>query len=214
MNKEELIKMHMKSAKMNYLDDIFLGTQESQGLRNAVSAIKFVLFNDKSVVPIGMEIKDKYEFISSRYNGRAKAKLFQYLDMLHILCKYALCSFGIRNEPFNLDDDFYLKVRNSKDIEDDIDEEKAVELLSYALVDDIYGGYILVASNEGIRTMVINHLISERYIKNLRDELDSFDEIITNKEMDGNLRVMYLDCFQKLDEVMYEIKNKDINYIK
>ncbi len=214
MNLEDLVKENMKSAKMDYLDDIFLATEESQGLRNAVGAIRLVLFNDLSVVPENTEIGDKYEFISSKRDARAKAKLLQLPDMFHILCKYALCSFGKENIPFSLDDEFFLKVRSSKYLEEDITEEKAVEILSYALLDDIYGGYILVASNKTIRDLVLSHLILERYVKNLRDELDSFDGIITNKDMDGNLRIMYLDAFQKLDSVMYEIKYKDPHYIK
>ncbi len=214
MNLDNLVKENIKSAKMDYLDDIFLATEESQGLRNAVGAIRLVLFDDLSVVPKNIDIGDKYEFISSKRNARAKAKLLQYPDMLHMLCKYALCSFGKENMPFNLDDDFFLKVRSSKYLEEDIDEEKAVEILAYALLDDIYGGYIMLASNRELRNMVLSHLILERYVRNLRDELDSFDGIITNKDMDGNLRVMYLDTFQKLDDVMYDIKMKDPNYKK
>lgn len=37
------------SCKTSWLDDIYLGTKESQGIRNAANAIKFVLFDDISV---------------------------------------------------------------------------------------------------------------------------------------------------------------------
>ena len=50
-------------CKTSWLDDIFLGTKESQGIRNAVNAIKFVLFDDVSVLPDGLKYNDKYEFI-------------------------------------------------------------------------------------------------------------------------------------------------------
>ena len=52
------------SCKTSWLDDIYLGTKESQGIRNAANAIKFVLFDDISVLPDGLKYTDKYEFIS------------------------------------------------------------------------------------------------------------------------------------------------------
>ena len=92
----------MKRCKIDWLDDIFYGTKESKGTRNAVGAIKLVLLDDYSVVPEGMEIGDKFEFISSKYNGRAKAKMLQDIDIIQILCNYALASFGLRNTKFNI----------------------------------------------------------------------------------------------------------------
>ena len=80
----------MKRCKMDWLDDIFWGTKDSQGLRNATSAIKFVLFDDESQIPDGFTVGDKYEFISSRRDGRAKAKMLQSIDLVQILCKYAM----------------------------------------------------------------------------------------------------------------------------
>ena len=90
----------MKRCKTDWLDDIYYGTKESKGTRNAVGAIKLVLFDDYSVVPDGVEIGDKYEFISSRFDGRAKAKMLQDIDLIQILAHYALCSFGIKNKKF------------------------------------------------------------------------------------------------------------------
>ena len=92
----------MKRCKMDWLDDIFWGTKDSQGLRNATSAIKFVLFDDESQIPDGFTVGDKYEFISSRRDGRAKAKMLQSIDLVQILCKYAMQSFGIKNKNFDI----------------------------------------------------------------------------------------------------------------
>ena len=97
----------MKRCKMDWLDDIYYGTKSSQGTRNAINAIKFVLFDDTSVIPDGLEIGDKYEFISSRKDGIAKAKMLQKIDLDQILCKYAMQSFGIKNIPFNITYDEY-----------------------------------------------------------------------------------------------------------
>ena len=74
-------------CKTSWLDDIFLGTKESQGIRNAVNAIKFVLFDDVSVLPDGLKYNDKYEFISARRGGRSKAKMLTLIDLIQILCQ-------------------------------------------------------------------------------------------------------------------------------
>ena len=62
-------------CKMQWLDDIFIGTKESQGIRNATNAIKFVLFDDESVLPDGIKFNNKYEFFSARRDGRQKAEV-------------------------------------------------------------------------------------------------------------------------------------------
>src|SRR5574344_139410 len=101
----------MKRCKTDWMDDIFYGTKESQGIRNAVNAIKLVLFDDFSIVPDGLDIGDKYEFISSRRDGRAKAKMLQDIDLIQILAHFALTSFGIKNKKFDLDYETYSKYR-------------------------------------------------------------------------------------------------------
>ena len=42
------------NCKTAWLDDIFWGTKESQGIRNAANAIKFVFFDDISVLSDGL----------------------------------------------------------------------------------------------------------------------------------------------------------------
>ena len=141
----------MKRCKMDWLDDIFWGTKDSQGLRNATSAIKFVLFDDESQIPDGFTVGDKYEFISSRRDGRAKAKMLQSIDLVQILCKYAMQSFGIKNKNFDIDYDEYIKIRNKKVIKSDFNDDYITELVAYALMDSVYGGYIFVSSNKFVR---------------------------------------------------------------
>lgn len=203
----------MKRCKMDWLDDIFWGTKDSQGLRNATSAIKFVLFDDESQIPDGFTVGDKYEFISSRRDGRAKAKMLQSIDLVQILCKYAMQSFGIKNKNFDIDYDEYIKIRNKKVIKSDFNDDYITELVAYALMDSVYGGYIFVSSNKYIRNSLINALINERYIEEKWQTLDEFNGILRNPSIDEITKKNYLDSYQRMDDDFLNIKRRDNDYL-
>ena len=203
----------MKRCKMDWLDDIFWGTKDSQGIRNATSAIKFVLFDDESQIPDGFTVGDKYEFISSRRDGRAKAKMLQSIDLVQILCKYAMQSFGIKNKYFDIDYDEYIKIRNKKVIKSDFNDDYITELVAYALMDSVYGGYIFVSSNKYIRNSLINALINERYIEEKWQTLDEFNGILRNPSIDEITKKNYLDSYQRMDDDFLNIKRRDNDYL-
>lgn len=203
----------MKRCKMDWLDDIFWGTKDSQGLRNATNAIKFVLFDDESQIPDGFTVGDKYEFISSRRDGRAKAKMLQSIDLVQILCKYAMQSFGIKNKNFDIDYDEYIKIRNKKVIKSDFNDDYITELVAYALMDSVYGGYIFVSSNKYIRNSLINALINERYIEEKWQTLDEFNGILRNPSIDEITKKNYLDSYQRMDDDFLNIKRRDNDYL-
>lgn len=203
----------MKRCKMDWLDDIFWGTKDSQGIRNATSAIKFVLFDDESQIPDGFTVGDKYEFISSRRDGRAKAKMLQSIDLVQILCKYAMQSFGIKNKNFDIDYDEYVKIRNKKVIKSDFNDDYITELVAYALMDSVYGGYIFVSSNKYIRNSLINALINERYIEEKWQTLDEFNGILRNPSIDEITKKNYLDSYQRMDDDFLNIKRRDNDYL-
>lgn len=203
----------MKRCKMDWLDDIFWGTKDSQGLRNATSAIKFVLFDDESQIPDGFTVGDKYEFISSRRDGRAKAKMLQSIDLVQILCKYAMQSFGIKNKNFDIDYDEYIKIRNKKVIKSDFNDDYITELVAYALMDSVYGGYIFVSSNKFVRNLLINALINERYIEEKWQVLDEFNGILRNPSIDEITKKNYLDSYQRMDDDFLNIKRRDNDYL-
>ncbi len=203
----------MKRCKMDWLDDIFWGTKDSQGIRNATSAIKFVLFDDESQIPDGFTVGDKYEFISSRRDGRAKAKMLQSIDLVQILCKYAMQSFGIKNKNFDIDYDEYIKIRNKKVIKSDFSDDYITELVAYALMDSVYGGYIFVSSNKYIRNSLINALINERYIEEKWQVLDEFNGILRNPSIDEITKKNYLDSYQRMDDDFLNIKRRDNDYL-
>lgn len=198
---------------MDWLDDIFWGTKDSQGIRNATSAIKFVLFDDESQIPDGFTVGDKYEFISSRRDGRAKAKMLQSIDLVQILCKYAMQSFGIKNKNFDIDYDEYIKIRNKKVIKSDFNDDYITELVAYALMDSVYGGYIFVSSNKYIRNSLINALINERYIEEKWQTLDEFNGILRNPSIDEITKKNYLDSYQRMDDDFLNIKRRDNDYL-
>lgn len=203
----------MKRCKMDWLDDIFWGTKDSQGIRNATSAIKFVLFDDESQIPDGFTVGDKYEFISSRRDGRAKAKMLQSIDLVQILCKYAMQSFGIKNKNFDIDYDEYIKIRNKKVIKSDFNDDYITELVAYALMDSVYGGYIFVSSNKFVRNSLINALINERYIEEKWQTLDEFNGILKNPSIDEITKKNYLDSYQRMDDDFLNIKRRDNDYL-
>ena len=203
----------MKRCKMDWLDDIFWGTKDSQGIRNATSAIKFVLFDDESQIPDGFTVGDKYEFISSRRDGRAKAKMLQSIDLVQILCKYAMQSFGIKNKNFDIDYNEYIKIRNKKVIKSDFNDDYITELVAYALMDSIYGGYIFVSSNKFVRNSLINALINERYIEEKWQTLDEFNGILKNPSIDEITKKNYLDSYQRMDDDFLNIKRRDNDYL-
>lgn len=203
----------MKRCKTDWLDDIFHGTKESKGTRNAVGAIKLVLFDDYSVVPDGLEVGDKYEFISSKYDGRAKAKMLQDIDLIQILCNYALSSFGICGDNFSLNDTTYNYYRNQKISNRGYDKEFIVELVAYALTDSIYGGYILVAANPFIKEQLLDALIEERYIEGKEDELNSFDGTLKSSLIDDETKIKYFNAYKNLDDTFLKIKRRDSEYV-
>lgn len=203
----------MKRCKMDWLDDIFWGTKDSQGIRNATSAIKFVLFDDESQIPDGFTVGDKYEFISSRRDGRAKAKMLQSIDLVQILCKYAMQSFGIKNKNFDIDYNEYIKIRNKKVVKSDFNDDYITELVAYALMDSVYGGYIFVSSNKFVRNSLINALINERYIEEKWQTLDEFNGILKNPSIDEITKKNYLDSYQRMDDDFLNIKRRDNDYL-
>ncbi len=203
----------MKRCKMDWLDDIYYGTKSSQGTRNAINAIKFVLFDDTSVIPDGLEIGDKYEFISSRKDGRAKAKMLQKIDLDQILCKYAMQSFGIKNIPFHVSYDEYDKLKKKNLIQQKYTMEYVVELMAFALTDSIYGGYLFLNANKFMKNILLDSLINERYIEEKYQELDSFTGTLENRDIPDEIKKGYLENFNKLDDDFLNIKRRDNSYL-
>lgn len=106
----------LRECRVKDLDDIYYATKESQGINNAMFAIKYVLFDDKSVFKGRKPEDNKYLYISNGKNARKKAMLLQQDDLAHILIKYCMASFGLRKKDFTLTDDELLL--NQKELRD------------------------------------------------------------------------------------------------
>ena len=178
-----------------------------------VGAIKLVFFDDYSVVPDGVDIGDKYEFISSRFDGRAKAKMLQNIDLIQILCNYAMASFGISEENFTLNDASFNYYRSLKNINKGYSKEFIIELVAYALMESIYGGYMLVASNKFIKEDLLDALIEERYIEGKEHELNTFNGILSNPLIEDYLKEKYYNSYKNLDNDFFKIKRRDSEYV-
>ena len=203
----------MKRCKTDWMDDIFYGTKESKGIRNAVNAIKLVLFDDYSMVPDGADVGDKYEFISSKRYGRSKAKMLQSIDLIQILAHYALSSFGIKNKKFDVDYTTYAIYRTQKITNMGFSNDFIVEITAYSLMDNIYGGYMFIVGNKFIQDQLLDAFINERYLEENGPALDNFDGYLNNDEISKDVKDKYLEAFEELDDTFLKIKRRDSEYV-
>ena len=199
--------------KIKDLDDIFFATKESQGHENALAAIKYVLFDDKSVFENSNIEENKYLYISKENNARKKAMLLQSDDLIHIIVKLCMSSFGLRGKDFNITEESFLM--DLKRIERlDIGTYEAIELIAYAATTNIDNVYVIFDSNKEIYYGVIDYILNERYTSNFLEQLDNFSGIIDNNDMKSDERFKFYDAYNNLDDTFTEIKRNNPDYIK
>lgn len=199
--------------KIKDLDDIFFATKESQGHENALAAIKYVLFDDKSVFENSNIEENKYLYISKENNARKKAMLLQSDDLIHIIVKLCMSSFGLRGKDFNITEESF--IMDLKRIERlDIGTYEAIELIAYAATTNIDNVYVIFDSNKDIYYGVIDYILNERYTSNFLEQLDNFSGIIDNNDMKSDERFKFYDAYNNLDDIFAEIKRNNPDYIK
>ena len=199
--------------KIKDLDDIFFATKESQGHENALAAIKYVLFDDKSVFENSNIEENKYLYISKENNARKKAMLLQSDDLIHIIVKLCMSSFGLRGKDFNITEESF--IMDLKRIERlDIGTYEAIELIAYAATTNIDNVYVIFDSNKEIYYGVIDYILNERYTSNFLEQLDNISGIIDNNDMKSDERVKCYDAYNNLDDTFAEIKRNNPDYIK
>lgn len=208
------MKDSLEDSKISYLDAAFLGTLESQGFKNAKNAIKLCLFNDLSVLDNKDIDYSKWLLISSKYDGRRKAKKLQLDDLAHILIKYCMASFAFRESAFSVNESIYMQHRQNPHNSVNLTREIAVELVSYAAFKDLYSAYVFLFSNQNICNLVVDSLIEERYLNMQIDILDKFDGNIISTEVDNEFRYMYYAKYRSLDKEFANIKKENDNYNK
>ena len=130
----------LKLCRTQDLDDIFYATKDSQGTNNAILAIKYVLFDDESVFKDKKPVPNKFQYISSTNNARKKAMILQKDDLAHIMIKYCMASFGLRNSDFTITDEEFLIDRKRID-RLEITPYEMIEKVAYAATGDVELAY-------------------------------------------------------------------------
>ena len=203
----------LKECRINDLDDIYYATKESQGTKNAITAIKYVLFNDDSVMKDKEPEENKYIYISSHNNARKKAMILQQDDLAHILIKYCMQSFGLRGKDFLVTDDEIID--NLRKIDKlDLTGYEMIEQVAYIAMGDIYKAYEYLYANKKLLMEVVDYMLSERYGTDLKEPLDNFSGIIDNNDISTETRYAFYDAYNTLDDNFSELKRNNPDYIK
>lgn len=199
--------------KINDLDDIFYATKKSQGHENALAALRYVLFDDDSMFEKESLEPNKYLYISNINDARKKAMLLQNDDLIHIITKLAMASFGLRGKAFEItEESFITDLKRINRLE--ITPYETVELIAFAASGNINNVYAIFDANKEIYFNIVEYLLNERYSKNLKEQLDNFSGIIDNNNMKSDERYKYYEIYNNLDETFKEIKRNNPDYIK
>lgn len=202
----------LKLCRIEDFDDIFYATKESQGYENALSAIKYVLFDDDSMFKDRTPDSNKYIYISNMNNARRKAMLMQKADLGQIMIKYCMASFGLREKDFTItEDEFLVDCKRIDRLE--LSAYEMIEAVAYAAIGDVELAYNFLFHNKKLLSEVVQNMIEDRYISNLKETLDDFSGIINCDEMDNDLKYSFYDTYIHLDNTFEEIKRNDINYV-
>lgn len=203
----------LSECKIKDFDDIFYATKDSQGYKNAVLAIKYVLFDDDSVFNGKTPESNKYLYISSKNNARKKALVLQQDDLAHILIKYCMASFGLRGKDFNITNEEFLVDQKRID-RLEISAYEMIEAVSFAAIGDLYTAYSFLYSNKKLLCSLVEYMIEERYVSEFKELIDNFSGIIDNKDISTDIRYAFYDAYNSLDENFSEIKRNNPEYIK
>ncbi len=200
-------------CKIKDFDDIFYATKESQGHNNAILAIKYVLFDDKSVFEGRKPDDNKFLYISNKNNARKKAMILQQDDLAHILIKYCMQSFALRNKDFTItDEEFMLNMKRIDKLE--LTGYEMIEQVAYAATGELYNAYIFLYQNHNLLMEVVDYMLNERYTSEFKDRLDNFGGIIDNNDISTEVRFAFYDAYNNLDDNFAEIKRNNPEYIK
>ena len=145
-------------------------------------------------------------------NARRKAMLMQKADLGQIMIKYCMASFGLREKDFTITEDEFLVDRKRID-RLELSAYEMIEAVAYAAIGDVELAYNFLFHNKKLLSEVVQNMIEDRYISNLKETLDDFSGIINCDEMDNDLKYSFYDTYIHLDNTFEEIKRHDINYV-
>lgn len=201
----------MSDSKIEYLDKAFLGTVESQGFKNAKLAIKYVLFDDEDAIDKKLRNGDKWQFISSNYNGRELARKLHHIDLMHILVEFCYQYFGNLNIAFSINKEAYLEIKNRVFPTIGLTTDELVEFVVYAALISGEEAYILLSTHKDIVMSLVDLLIQERYLEDKKEIYDNFKEI-KNPAMGEEEYNYFIDRYNNLNIEFGLLKRKSPDY--
>ena len=176
-------------------------------------AIKYVLFDDKSVFEGRKPVENKFLYISSTNNARKKAMILQQDDLAHIIIKYCMASFGLRNKDFTItDEEFLINLKRIDRLE--LTGYEMIEQVAYAATGELYNAYMFLYQNHNLLLEVVDYMLNERYTSEYKDRLDNFSGIIDNNDISTDVRFAFYDAYNNLDDNFAELKRNNPEYIK
>lgn len=203
--------MELKECRIKDFDDVFETTRLTEGYDKAVTTVLYVLFDieDEKI----KSVSNKYLFISRDRNARKKAMLLQKEDLGHILIKYCMSSFGMRDTWFNISDDDLFEFTVSI-ASNNMSSYELIEYFAFAAMNDVNNAYTILCENKNVISKIAKSMMEERYALMLKDKIDLFTGIINNDKIDRDLRYRFYDAFCKLDDDFEEIKRNSTDYIR
>ena len=88
-----------------------------------------------------------------------------------------------------------------------------IERVAYAATGNVELAYEFLFSNTALLSDVVEYMLEERYLSELKDTLDNFNGIIDNNDIKTETRFAFYETFNTLDEIFYEIKRNNPEYI-
>jgi len=193
-----------KKCKVGAIDVAYMGTKDSKGASAAKKALKFILFNEKDRFSLIKE-EDKYFYISSKLGGRELIQLVDDIDIIHILAKFSMQLFPLLQTEFKLNKDSFLKLRRQNNLK--LKGEELIEFIAFSSSRDHYDTYLILSSNKKLLINLFDMLIDYRYKKELKNDLEKFDNILSESNMPKSKLNKYMEQYNIIDESYKDIKN-------
>ena len=134
-------------------------------------------------------------------------------DLGQIMVKYCMASFGLRNKNFIIMEEEFLRYRRTIDTLE-LSPYEMIEAVAYAAMGNAYLAYEFLFANKKLLSSVVDYMLEERYISDLKIALDEFNGIINTDEIDTDVKYAFYDAYIHIDDAFEEIKRNDEDYVK
>ena len=180
-------------------DIIYTTIKDTQGHEDAKKAIIYVLFKTSP------ETKDnKLLYISRNNKAREYAKKIKKEELIFLIIKYCLESFGLRNENFKITES-NIELLSKEYQYEQLDPYKIIELISFSTNKDISLAKSILESNENSLIKLVSYMIDEKYLYNYNESLKSFKGIIP--KMNEKNKFLYFKVYDELEKTYLDFFN-------